>query len=206
MNKRVLILAPHPDDGELGCGGTIARFAEEGAEVRYLVFCSSAGGRTDLKMIEEHKKAIKILGVPEENVMYFSYSDKFLEKNRQDILDRLSQVKDKWLPDLVIAPSSFDVHQDHKTVHQESLRCFKKCSILGMEATWNNSQFNTSAFVKLEKRHVEKKIEAVFCFQSQIDSPYINKEFLFGLASTRGIQVRAKYAEAFEAVRVIISP
>jgi len=101
-------------------------------------------------------------------------------------------------------PSSNDMHQDHHTIHQEAVRAFKKeASIWGYEHPWNNLGFTTDIFVKLDEKHVKKKIEALRCYKSQVDKSYFDERFIWSLACSRGVQVNWPYAEAFELVRML---
>ena len=101
-------------------------------------------------------------------------------------------------------PSSHDLHQDHYTIAMEGLRAFKFTSILGYEVPWNNITFETSSFVYLEERHIEKKLASLQCYRSQIGRKYANSEYIKGLARTRGVQIGVDYAETFDVKRWII--
>ena len=208
MYKRVLILAPHTDDGELGCGGTIAKLIEEGSEVYYAAFSvcelSVPEGMPKNILEIELKKATKTLGIKEENLFLYKYSVRTFPEHRQEILDNLIVLRDKLKPELVLMPSLNDIHQDHKTIALEGVRAFKNTTLLGYEMLWNNLTINTQAFFILDARHVQKKIEAFSCYESQKFRNYANDEFIKGLAATRGTQIGEKYAEVFEVVRFII--
>ena len=101
-------------------------------------------------------------------------------------------------------PSLHDIHQDHYCIGIEGVRAFKQISILGYELPWNNLTFNTQLFVFLDEKHLYKKIEALKCYQSQSNRDYANESFIRSLAITRGTQIGAKFAEAFEVIRWII--
>ena len=206
--ERALVLSPHTDDGELGAGGTIARFIEEGIEVHYLVFSSCGksvpdGFPPDI-IKRECQCATKTLGVHPERVTLLDYEVRTFPAFRQEILENLIEFKRKIKPDLVLVPSSSDVHQDHNTLHQEALRAFKKeASIWGYEHAWNNLTYTTDVFVKLKEKHVERKIEALKCYETQAQKSYFDKKYIWSLAYTRGTQVDWPYAEAFELVRLL---
>ena len=72
-------------------------------------------------------------------------------EHRQQILDKLISVRNIFNPDIVFCPSSFDTHQDHETVRNESFRSFKNCTMFGYEMPWNNLQFKNDLFVELDK-------------------------------------------------------
>ena len=87
----------------------------------------------------------------------------------------------------------------------EGLRAFKNKIILGYELIWNNLTFDTQCFVKLEERHIRKKVDSLKEYGSQAHREYMSEDFIFSLAKTRGVQIGASYAEAFEIIRFIIS-
>jgi len=75
---------------------------------------------------------------------------------------------------------------------------------LGYELPWNNLNFTNNCHIKLEREHIEAKMNALACYKSQASRNYMNEEYFFGLAKTRGIQINSNYAEAFELIRWII--
>lgn len=211
LNKKfnnVLILAPHTDDGELGAGGFISKLIEEGANVYYAAFSTAAesipeGFPKDILTIEV-KAATKELGIPSENLFIFNYSVRKLNYVRQEILEDLIKLKRQIDFDLILMPSLNDIHQDHSTIANEGLRAFKTKSIMSYELIWNNLTFNTQAYVELEERHIERKIQALKQYASQGFRDYLSDEFIRSLATVRGVQFGVKYAEAFEVIRYAI--
>jgi LmbE family N-acetylglucosaminyl deacetylase len=206
--KRVLVLAPHTDDGEFGCGGTIAKFIEEGHEVTYAAFSACQQSvlpqfPSDI-LITEVKAATKVLGIKSENLLLFDYDVRTFGYRRQDILDDLIKIRQELKPELIFMPDLQDVHQDHATIATEGLRAFKFSSILSYELPWNNLSFTTSSFVHLDEKHVQTKVNALKEYQSQAHRPYSDEDFLRSVARTRGVQIGTKYAEAFNIVRWII--
>lgn len=205
----ILVLAPHTDDGELGAGGLIAKLIEAGATVTYVAFSTAKESvpkhlPPDI-LKTEVKAATKALGILEENLIIFDYKVRKLNYVRQEILESLIQIRKDNSFDLVLMPSLKDIHQDHTTISQEGLRAFKNTTILGYELIWNNLSFDTTCFVKLEKRHIECKYNALKNYQSQADRNYMGWEFIFSLAKTRGVQIGAEFAESFEVIRWVIN-
>lgn len=204
----ILVLAPHTDDGELGAGGTIAKYIEQGAKVTYVAFSTAEqsvpdGFPKDILKVEV-KAATAKLGILPENLIIFNYAVRKLNYVRQDILEDLIKIRKNSNYDLVLIPSLHDVHQDHTTIAQEGLRAFKNYNIFGYELIWNNLTFNTQCFVKLDKSHIQRKVDALKEYKSQGFRDYISEEFVFSLAKTRGVQIGAPYAEAFEIVRLVL--
>jgi len=208
MFSVILILAPHTDDGELGCGGTIARFVEEGKEVYYAAFSvaekSVPEGFPKNILKTEVRKAMKILGVPESNLLIYRYEVRTFSYHRQEILEDIISLRKELQPDLVFIPSPNDLHQDHKVIAEEGIRAFKKSTILGYEMPWNNISFNTISFIPLEERHIRKKIDALRCYETQRYRSYLSEDFIRSLARTRGTQIEVEYAEAFEVIRWVL--
>lgn len=207
-NDKILILAPHTDDGELGCGGSIAKKLEEGNDVYYVAFsiCSHSlpPHLAPDTLEKEVKVATNILGLKSENLILFDYDVRRFKEFRQDILEQLMKIKNQINPDLVFVPSPTDIHQDHQVISEEGLRAFKNTSILGYELPWNNVSFNTRCFIKLSDKHIAKKTEALKAYKSQMHRTYLNETFIRSLAITRGVQINTHYAEAFEVIRWVI--
>jgi len=206
--QRVLVLAPHTDDGEFGCGGSIAKLIEEGKEVYYVAFSTAEesvpqGFPKDVLEVEV-KEATKILGIPPDNLIIYEYEVRKLNYIRQVILEELVKIGKDINPDLVFIPSPNDLHQDHHTVAMEGTRAFKTTTILGYEIPWNNITFRTQAFIKVGDRHIKKKIEALRAYKSQQHRFYATKDFILSLAKTRGVQIGTEYAETFEVIRWVI--
>ena len=208
--KKIIIFAPHTDDGEIGCGGTIVKLIEERKELYYVAFSiarTSAvdGGFPENILEKEVKKAIKVLGIPEDHLILYDFPVRRFPEFRQKILEEMIKLRKKIQPDLIFVPSLNDIHQDHQVVAREGLRAFKRHTILGFEEPWNNIVFESRSFITLEKRHVEKKIEALRCYKSQVHRNYLTEDAIWGIARLRGAQLEGGYAEAFEVLRWIIN-
>lgn len=206
--RKILILAPHTDDGELGCGGSIARFLEEGAEVWYAVFSTCeesvpAGYEKDI-LTKELLDAMQHYGIPEDHVVIHHFPVRHLAEHRQEILDAMIKLRASVQPDLVFAPSLHDVHQDHQTIANEAVRAFKKTSILGYEEPWNNLTFDNQVYIALEERHVTSKVAAIAAYESQHGRDYTAEDYTRGVTKAHGVQIGRAYAEVFETVRWIL--
>ena len=205
INNRVLVLAPHTDDGELGCGGTISRMVEEGREVYYAAFSTAAESVPPPfppNILEkEVREGTKVLGIPAANLLVYKYRVRHLPHMRQEILEELVRMKREIDPATVFLPSAQDLHQDHQTIHIEGLRAFKTVTVLGYELPWNNLSFDYRHFCVLTRAHVQTKVAALRCYQSQQHRPYTQEDFIWSWARTRGGQIMVEYAEAFDVLR-----
>lgn len=206
--ESILVLAPHTDDGEFGCGGTMARLVSEGKKVWYVAFSAAEKSVPDEFprdiLRQEVAEAMAVIGVPLENQIILSYPVREFPLYRQEILDDMIKIANEVKPDAVFLPSTLDTHQDHVTIAEEGFRAFKRITMFGYEIPWNNITFPTQVFVFLEEEHVQKKIQALKCYKSQQDRFYASEDFIRSLARTRGTQIGAIYCEAFELIRLVI--
>lgn len=206
--QRILVLAPHTDDGELGCGATIHRLSKQGHQVYYAAFSacqlSVPSHLPQDILITEVKKATPLLGIEPERLLLLDFEVRTFNYRRQEILESLLKLKKEIQPELVFMPSVSDLHQDHQTLANEALRAFKDTSMLCYELPWNNMSFETTCFVKVDEHDVKAKAKALLQYQSQKHRPYANEEFVFSLARTRGVQINSQYAEVFEVKRWIL--
>ena len=208
VNSRVLILAPHTDDGEFGCGGTISRYVDEGKDVYYAAFSTAEesvppGYPPDI-LRQEVKAGTVALGIRSENLLVYDYAVRNLPHARQEILEELVKLRRDIEPGMVFLPSQQDLHQDHQTVHMEGLRAFKNTTVLGYELPWNNLSFDCRHFVVLQERHMRTKLDALKCYESQQCRSYSNEDFIWSWARSRGGQISVEYAEAFDVLRWVL--
>jgi N-acetylglucosamine malate deacetylase 1 len=205
--RRVLVLAPHTDDGEFGCGGTIARLVDAGSDVRYAAFSiatrSLPDGFPPDTLAREVREATAELGIPESALTVHDFDVRTFPEHRQEILELLIALWDDFEPEAVLQPSLRDIHQDHQVIAAEGLRAFKRTTILGYEIPWNNFDFGYQAYVALDKGHVERKVAALGRYESQQHRRYSDPEYIWNLARTHGINVNREYAEVFEVYRVV---
>lgn len=207
---RVLLLSPHTDDVELGAGGLVCRMLEQGGHTfRWLVFSrcedSLAPGMPPDTLEREFHAAANFLGIADRQVLDFAV--RTMPAHRQEILEILVRARKDFNPELVIAPTMDDVHQDHATVAQETVRAFKSsATILGYELPWNNVTFSSRLLVRLTKDQVTRKWQAMEHYHSQqsLGRECFSREFVQSWARMRGAQCGALYAEAFDVLRAVL--
>ena len=143
MKGRVIVFAPHPDDETLGCGGTIAKKLAEGYEAiivvmtdgRFLLLKSFGIGDDpspgQVKEIRrgEVLRATKILGVPEENVIFLDFVDGTLEENEETAEEKVAEILEKYAPSEVYFPFERDAHPDHQAANRIVKRAVEKLNI-----------------------------------------------------------------------------
>ena len=206
-NETILVLAPHPDDGEFSCGGSLKKWADCGNEIWYIAFspCNKSlpQGYEKNAIYDELEIAIKHLGISSSRLIKLDFEVREFPRDRQLILEQLIQLRKKINPTVVLVPNSKDIHQDHKQIFLEGCRAFKHASLLGYELIWNNITSPCNFYVKLNKEHLDAKMAALECYKSQKGRIYSDKEFIYGLGKVRGVQIGVDYAEAFELIRWI---
>jgi LmbE family N-acetylglucosaminyl deacetylase len=208
--KNVLILSPHTDDAEMGCGGSIYRFIQEKKNIYWIVFSTAEDSiPKNLPiniLITEFEEVMRNLNLKESNYLIKNFKVRNLMEHRQEILEILIKIKNTFHPDLVIGPSLNDFHQDHNVIANEMIRAFKtSSSIICYELPWNHIKFDTQFFITLTDEHIAKKWSLLETYKSQfvVGRHYFSEDFVRGLAFTRGAQVSEKFAEAFEVIRWI---
>jgi len=199
--SKCLVLAPHYDDAELGCGATIAKFIREDIKVSVFVFAEQRSvADCEKTPMEEMSDSGLILGFW--SLACDDIPSRYLCDNRQKVLDYMIKIGQEFRPDIVLAPSLVQTHQDHRVVAEEAFRAFKYTSLLGYDMPWNNlDSGRLTTFVDVTEEDVQKKVDATACYKSQMPRPYFDKVSIFSLARARGLQCGLEYAEAFETYR-----
>ena len=203
--QRILILGPHTDDGEWGAGASIARWLELGHQVWYAAFSAAEESvRAEFSpdvLRTEILAATAELGIPQANLRVLQHKVRYFPRDRQDILEQMIRLRREINPTLVVQPSSYDTHQDHKIISEEGFRAFKRCSILGYEIPWNNRKIDLTYFQEVSAENLQKKVNAIAAYKSQVFRNPRYEDFIRSLALQRGFQVGCDYAEAYEVIR-----
>jgi LmbE family N-acetylglucosaminyl deacetylase len=198
------VLAPHTDDGELGAGASISRWQREGNEVHYVAFSACETTQTveprDV-LREECSRATTTLGIDQRRLEILDFEVRHFLRDRQRVLDAMVTLAERIKPDIVLAPSVDDTHQDHVVVADEARRAFKRTRMLGYEVPWNNFRFETTAFVGVAGHDLRTKQAALQEFRSQDHRPYMSAAYVEAQLRFRGVQAGLEFAEAFQVLR-----
>ena len=206
--KKILVLAPHTDDAELGAGGLIIKALSSGAKVKVITFSSAQqslpkGFDAD-STSNEFVASMKLLKVDLYSLLDYEVR-RFCER-RQEILEVLVQARNDFNPDLIVAPSHRDVHQDHQVISNECVRAFKSKTILMYEMPWNNFVLSANFFLRLDDSEVDQKISAIKCYRSQTakNSMYFSERYIKSQMLVNSARYGVDgYSEAFEILRCI---
>lgn len=200
--KRVLFLGAHPDDIEIGCGALIHHIAKQTDVL--CVTLSDNQKNPDLKNVKgEHLQSMKVLGVPEEKVVFGTFTTRVFQQSRQDILEYFLKLRKDFKPDLIFTHSKQDVHQDHNTMTDEALRAFRGITVLGFDVVRSSYGFFPHFLVQVTEEDVNKKIEALSQYETYKDRYYFNHELTRSIMVRHGALAEVPFAEGFDILRIV---
>lgn len=196
---KALALGAHPDDIELGCGGSLVLAAKGGVVLHAAVMsrCEDevAKGEPDLRAREFLRACEVTAATPH----VYGLPNRELPEHRRDVMNILERLQEEVRPDLVLIPFLEDPHQDHSTVALAAIRTFRRNeTILQYEILrYGSHSFTPSLFVDITQT-LKTKLAALRCYDSQFGTrAYFDEESFLSLARTRGAQSGCAYAEGF---------
>lgn len=201
---RLLVVGAHPDDIEIGCGGTLLRLVGDGqlAEVRWVVMSGD-----DLRTLEARAGASAILADVRSVVDVHHFRDGFFPYEGERIKEAFEAIKASFEPDLILTHRRDDLHQDHALVSQLTTQTFRDHLILEYEVPkWDADLTSPNVYVELPAATAERKASLIGdVFTSQVGRHWFSPETFLGLARLRGIECRAPegYAEGFHARKLV---
>jgi LmbE family N-acetylglucosaminyl deacetylase len=199
----VLAIGAHPDDIEIGAGGLLLGLAASELRARYVVLTGTAE-----RQEEARNAAHSFLPGADLTIDLHNLPEGRLPAVWGSVKEILEGVARTCSPDVVIAPSSDDAHQDHRTIGELVPTVFRDQLCLAYEIPkWDGDMSRPSLYVPLPASTAQRKVELLHkCFPSQRGRDWWDDEVFFGLARLRGMECRARYAEAFRSAKVIIVP
>jgi LmbE family N-acetylglucosaminyl deacetylase len=190
----VVVLGAHPDDIEIGAGGLLLGLAERSAQVRYVLLTGSAE-----RQREAREAAGAFLAGADVAIDLFSLPEGRLPAVWGEVKDILEGVARSCRPDLVLAPSVADAHQDHRTIGELVPTVFRDQLHLAYEIPkWDGDMGRPNVYVPMTDHAARRKTELLHkSYPSQRNRDWWDDEVFLGLARLRGMECRARYAEAF---------
>jgi len=199
----VLAVGAHPDDIEIGAGGTLLDLAQSqaGLRVYYVVLTGSAD-----RQLEAQSAARAFLPDADVTVRLHDLPEGRLPAVWGQVKDILEQVAQSCSPDLILAPTAGDAHQDHRTIGEIVLTVFRDQLYLAYEIPkWDGDLGRPSMYVPMSAAVARRKVELLHkCFPSQRGHDWWDDEVFLGLARLRGMECRAPYAEAFTCAKSVV--
>jgi LmbE family N-acetylglucosaminyl deacetylase len=198
----VLCLGAHPDDIEIGCGGTLLRLGRrDGTTVSALVM----SGTPD-RVAESRAALASFAGV--ENAAYLDFPDGRLPSHWDDVKQALEDHATTGpKPDLVLAPRVDDAHQDHRLLGRLAPTVWRDSLVLHYEIPkWDGDISRPWLYVELTEEQLREKVARLHkAYPSQVPHDWFDEEVFAGLARLRGMECRAKYAEAFTTAKAMLT-
>ena len=202
FGKKVLFLGAHPDDIELGCGALLHHIVQQ-TEV-LCVTLSDNLKNPDLQNVKnEHYESMAVLGVPKEKIVLGPFTTRVFPDSRQEILEYFLGLRREFKPDLIFVHSKQDVHQDHLTMTDEALRAFRGITVLGFDVVRSSYGFFPHFLVEVTEEDVNKKIEALACYETYRDRYYFNSELTRSIMIRHGALAELGFAEGFDILRIV---
>lgn len=202
QGKRVLAVAAHIDDLELGAGGTLHKLRRD--NLLHYVGLSLPPLVEREAFMQEFRASAGILGIEQDRTILRDFNPRNLFDSRGEILQLFYDLNVQLRPDLVLMPNSRDIHQSHEVVFAEARRAFKYTTLLGYELPWNSIEFSMDVFVTLSQEDVDAKVAAINAFATQKHRVFFSNDIVGDLARVRGKQIGRDYAECFELVRLVL--
>lgn len=199
---RVVAIGAHPDDIEIGCGGTLALHAHQGDSITMLVMTTGERGSTRGIRMAEQERASAIL---EAQLVWGGFEDGALPDDLPAI-ELIDQVLADVSPDVIYTHANVDTHQDHRATAIATLAAARRHHRILHYSSPTTVGFAPTVFVDVAG-FVERKLEALGAHASQLaKNGLVDAEAIAADARIRGFQARVKYAEAFEPARFLWQP
>jgi len=200
----VLALGAHPDDIEIAAGGILLSLAgrHPGLRVRYVLMTGSAE-----RQLEARAAARAFTAGAELEVETHDLPDGRLPACYQQVKEIMEAVARSLRPDVILAPSAADAHQDHRTVGELVPTAFRDQLSLAYEIPkWDGDLTRPNAYFPLTGEIAKRKAELLDkCYPSQTGRDWWGEETFLALARLRGMECRARYAEAFTCTKLLLS-
>ncbi len=197
---KILTIGAHPDDIELGCGGTICLYSLNNNPVNGLILSNGERSGDPVIRKQESVDSLNKLGV--KNLFFGELPD---TKIGNDIttISVIENIVNKLKPDIIFTHSTNEIHQDHRNTAISTFSAARNVpTILCYESPSLMTDFKPQCYNDILKT-IDQKIEALKLHKSQIDKRYFKIDAILGLAKFRGNQINLKYAESFEVFKML---
>ena len=205
QSMNILAIGAHPDDIEYGCAGTLVKYADRGHRILLMILTGGEEGGSGEERQQEQSAAAEIIGA--QQVFWGGYRDTQLPLNKE-LIDKIEEVLVEVKPDLILVNYGDDTHQDHRILTEATMSATRYVrNVLFFEGP-TTQNFNPQVFVDISDT-LERKFQALKAHGSQVMKTNIENMSIVELARAnatfRGIQGRAKFAEAFAPLRLFIN-
>jgi N-acetylglucosamine malate deacetylase 1 len=200
--KRLLFIGAHPDDIELGCGAFISNVVGS-TDVLCLTLSDNQKNPLLKNLVEEHYCSMAVLGVPRERVLLEGFETRKFPHARQEILEYLFQLNRNFDPEVVFVHTRQDIHQDHATATEETLRAFRGKTVLGFDCLRSSYGFFPHFLAEVKEKDVECKINALGEYKTYTEKYYFDPTILRATLIRHGALAERPFAEGFDILRIV---
>ena len=225
MNKKILIVAAHPDDEVLGCFGTVSKYIKEGYDAYTLILGEGKTSRDERRNVDSKKDEIeklnteiinanKSIGIKKVFIEHLP-DNRFDSVDLLDIVKIINKIKEELKPDIIFTHYENDLNIDHSLTYKAVLtatrpmedECVKEIysfEVLSSTEWEYPLSFSPDYFVDISET-IELKLEAMNKYNSELKE-FPHPRSLEGIklnAKYHGMKVGRKYVEAFKTIRVI---
>ena len=199
--KKILVLSPHADDGEIGCGGTIAKKLAEGYKIKWITFSNyRIADRSYDIVAKEFKVSMETLGVTDWSLL--EYMDTQLENSISRIRQSIYDLLFAYEPDIIYVPVESSGHEDHRAVAIAVKDVVNRRNITVLGYPILGDDFSPNEFEPLDKEHVDKKLDAIMCYESQKKTRvWFNRRNMMTTVTAWASRTNYQYVEAFEVIK-----
>lgn len=203
MRRKILVLAAHPDDIEIGCLATIQKLSEQGSEIH---LCVLTGNETRKKEFEASCLDLKSKGFAIYDFKSFNFKDGALYDNRTEIKSVIQTCYQDKEFDIIFTHSRNDLHQDHRLVAEITLELFRQSSILAFEIPkYDGNFFKPQMYVEISENAAALKIDHLMLHYPTQRKKYWYKRSTFEATLViRGVESGVYFAEAFEIIKWLV--
>ncbi len=200
--KRVCFIGAHPDDIELGCGALISNIINQ-TEILCVTLSDNQKNPALINLVEEHYNSMAQLGLPRESVLLENFTTRRFPQDRQEILEYLYNLNQKFHPEIVFTHTRSDIHQDHVQVTEEVLRAFRGTTVLGYDVTRSSYGFFPHFIVEVTEKDLERKTAALAQYKTYNDKYYFSPELIRATLIRHGALAEFPLAEGFDIQRIV---
>lgn len=202
--SRVALLGAHCDDLAIGAGGTLLALCQSRPGLRVDVLVLTGGGTP--REAEEHAALQAFCPGAELKLTVLDLPDGRIPAHWEQAKVAVEELRARTDPDVVFAPSVLDAHQDHRALAELVPTAFRDHLVLGYEIVkWDGDLGAPTVYQPLPEGVAEAKVEKLLRhYPSQRGRDWFDAETFLGLARVRGVQCRARYAEAFYLDKLLV--
>jgi LmbE family N-acetylglucosaminyl deacetylase len=203
-NLKILCLGAHPDDIEIGCGGTILKLSEEyDTDISWIVLSGNERRKNEAVTCAEKF----LIHASRKNIEVMSFKESYFPYNASEVKDYVNSLK-KISPDIIFTHTRHDLHQDHRLVCELAWNTFRDHLILEYEIPkYDGDLKSPNYFTHLSKQICENKVKNIVSSHiSQKEKQWFDNETFMGLLRIRGLESNSpsKYAEGFYCHKIIM--